>query len=96
VSIVGSHPESGVRIDVERAPGAAPPYRYAGEAVTPTERFGLEAEVDASGAVVVTLQAGAPASLAERARLLLRAAVKHAKDEDTDPPRRIVRWRPDG
>jgi hypothetical protein len=93
LGIVGDHPESGVRIDVQRPVGAGPPWSYAGEAVTPTERFRIEALVTADGAVTVQLADGAPAGLAEKARLLLRAAVKHAREEEADPPRRIVRWR---
>ncbi len=36
------------------------------------------------------------ARLAEKTRLLVRAAWKHAHDQGAPPPRRIVRWRPEG
>ncbi len=95
MGIVGDRPESGLRIDVARAPGGEAPWTYRGEAVTPSATFRLEATVSAAGAVVVEAP-DAPAKVADRARLLLRAAWKHAHDEDQPPPRRIVRWRPDG
>lgn len=96
MGIVGERPESGLRIDVERPLGGASPWRYAGEAVTATERFRIETCVDSAGAVTVEVEQGAPQGLTERVRLLVRAAVKHARDEGADPPRRIVRWRADG
>ena len=96
LGIVGDRPESGLRIEVERPSGGRAPWRYAGEAVTPGERFRIEACVEAGGTVTVRVLDGAPAGLTERVRLLLRAAVRHAHDEGTDPPRRIVRWRADG
>ncbi len=93
--IVGEHPETGVRIAVTRPPAGGPPWRYEGEAVTADARLRLEATVSADGHVVVTLPPGAPAAIAERTRLLLRAAWKHAEGEALPPPRHIVRWRPD-
>jgi hypothetical protein len=95
MGIVGHHPETGVRIEVERGLGDAPPWRYEGEAVTPSSRFRVAAVVAQDGGVSVELQDGAPAPLAEKARLLVRAAWKHARDDGAAPPRRIVRWRPD-
>jgi hypothetical protein len=35
------------------------------------------------------------ADLADRVRLILRAAWRHAKEDGVPPPRRIVRWRPE-
>jgi hypothetical protein len=96
LGIVGDRPESGLRIDVARPLGGPPPWRYAGEAVTPSERFRIETCVEAGGSVTVKVEDGAPHGLTERVRLLVRAAVKHARDEGADPPRRIVRWRADG
>ena len=95
MSIVGSHPESGVRIDVARDLSAQAPWRYEGEVVTPSERFRVAAVLEQDGMVSVELQTGAPASLAEKTRLLVRAAWKHASEEDSPPPRHIVRWRAD-
>ena len=43
--------------------------------------------------MVVELAAGAPEGIAERVRLLMRAAYKHAREDGQPPPRRIVRWR---
>jgi hypothetical protein len=95
MGIVGHHPETGVRIDVERDPAGGPPWRYEGEAVTPMARFRVAAAVAEDGRVSVELEIGAPPGLAEKARLLVRAAWKHAREEEAVPPRRIVRWRPD-
>jgi hypothetical protein len=97
MGIVGDRPETGVRIDVERARDGEPPWRYAGQAVTPESTFGLEATVGADGTVGVALAAGAPPGLADKVRLLLRAAWKHADELESgaSPPRHIVRWRPD-
>ena len=95
MTIVGTRPETGLRIDVERPRDGGPPWRYEGQAVTPTESFRLLATVQDDGAIEVELDAAVPAPLAEKARLLLRAAWKHAQDDDPPPPRRIVRWRAD-
>jgi hypothetical protein len=103
--IVGSSPESGVRIDVSRARDGGPPWRYEGQAVTPEATWPTIATVAEDGEVRVELgaPAGAEASandpaseaIAARVRLLLRAAYKHASDDGQPPPRRVVRWRPD-
>jgi hypothetical protein len=95
MGIVGDRPETGVRIDVVRDRTGGPPWRYEGEAVTPGERFRVTAVIAGDGTVSVELQGGAPAGLAEKARLLVRAAWKHAQDDEAAPPRRIVRWRAD-
>jgi hypothetical protein len=94
MGIVGQHPETGVRVDVERT-DAGPPWSYRGEAVTPDDRFALEARIEADGGVAIELDGRAPAGLGQRIRLLLRAAWKHAHEDGTPPPRRIVRWRAD-
>jgi hypothetical protein len=93
MSIIGSTPESGVRIDVTRPREGAPPWRYEGEAVTAAARFAVVSTVTAEGDVSVELAADAPPAIAERVRLLMRAAYKHAREDDQPPPRRIVRWR---
>lgn len=101
--ITGEFPEGGVRIEVERlrapqdraeSPEDAAPWTYEGHAVTPGARWALQAAISDDGAVTVTLGEGAPEGTAERVRLLLRAAWKHARAEGRPtPPRRIQRWR---
>lgn len=97
MGIVGERPESGFRVDVERPPGDAPPWRYAGWVVTPSARVGIEIEIEVDGSVKVHVQGAAPelkdTDLKEKVRLLVRSAVKHAEGEGAGPPRRIVRWR---
>jgi hypothetical protein len=93
--IVGDHPETGVRIEVTRALAGGPPWFYRGEAVTRDARFALDATVSAEGAVDVALPREAPDGVAERTRLLLRTAWKHAAEDALPPPRHIVRWRAD-
>jgi hypothetical protein len=95
MGIVGGRPETGVRIAVERGGPGGPPWRYEGEAVTADARFPLVAVVAADGDVSVELPREAPAPLAEKVRLLVRAAWKHAQEDGAPPPRRIVRWRAD-
>lgn len=95
MGIIGHHPESGFRIEVERAAEAGPPWRYEGEAVTPSSTFPCAATVEESGVVCVELEDGAPAGLAEKIRLLVKTAWKHALEDTLSPPRRIVRWRAD-
>lgn len=98
--ITGEFPEGGVRIEVERLRGPqgasddAAPWTYEGHAVTPGARWALRAVISEAGAVTVTLDEGAPEGTADRVRLLLRAAWKHAAAEGRPaPPRRIQRWR---
>jgi hypothetical protein len=94
VGIVGGRPEGGVRIDVERArEPAEAPWRYEGEAATPDTAHRVAVLVDAQGAVNVELPSDAPEGLAEKVRLIVRAAWKHANEDGAAPPRRIVRWR---
>jgi hypothetical protein len=95
MSIVGRHPETGVRIEVERESADCPPWYYTGEAVTPDASYPVKAEVDADGNVSVELGGDAPHGLADKVRFILRTAWKHASDEEpaAAPPRRIVRWR---
>jgi hypothetical protein len=97
VGIVGGLPESGVRVDLARPVEGGPPWRYEGEVTTDRERFGVSVEISADGAVSVDLPPDAPgdlAELAEKVRLLARAAWKHAREEHSPPPRHIARWRP--
>jgi hypothetical protein len=95
MGIVGHYPETGLRIDVERERAAEPPWRYEGEVVTPSARYRVAAMLAEDGAVSVELESDAPTALAEKTRLLVRAAWKHARDDEAAPPRRIVRWRAD-
>jgi hypothetical protein len=93
--VVGHHPESGVRVVVERPRAGGPPWRYEGEAVTENARFRVAATADAAGVVTIELQGEAPAGLADKVRLMVRTAWKHARENDSPPPRRLVRWRPE-
>jgi hypothetical protein len=95
MAIVGQHPETGVRLVVERPHAQGPPWRYAGEAATQNASFRLTARLDADGAVTIELQPGAPAGLADKVRLIVRAAWRHAGEDGAAPPRRLVRWRAD-
>lgn len=95
MAIVGGHPESGVRVVVERPHAEGPPWQYTGEAATRDARFVVSARLDADGVVTVDLQPGAPAGLADKVRLIVRAGWKHAGDQGAAPPRRLVRWRAD-
>jgi hypothetical protein len=92
MGIVSPYPESGVRVEATRA-AEGPPWEYAGEAVVPDARFPLKVVVSEDGGVAVELPTGAPGGLAERVRLIVRAAFRHARDEGAPPPRRLLRWR---
>jgi hypothetical protein len=95
MGIVGDRPESGVRIALERPRAGGPPWRYAGTATTPAEEFELTGTIDGAGQVTVEVAAGAPPDLAERVRLMLRAALRQAKADGAGAPaRKVVRWRP--
>jgi hypothetical protein len=95
MGIVGSRPDSGVRIDLERPIDGGPPWPYRGEAATPGERFSIAATVSADGEVEVDVPPGAPADLGERVRRVVRSAWKHAQEDGLPPPRRLQRWRAD-
>jgi hypothetical protein len=94
MGIIGEHPESGVRIDVERPLLGGPPWRYEGEAVTPTGRHRIVVDVESDGTVHVRTGQADPPLPPEPVRLLMRAVWKHADAEGAAPPRRVVRWRP--
>lgn len=94
MSIVGERPETGMRLRIERPVTGGPPYRYAGELATAEGARPLAALVDAEGEVTVELE-GADAPLLEKLRLVIRAAFRHAREDDRPPPRRIQRWRKD-
>ena len=91
MGIVGGLPESGVRIDVERPAEGGPPWRYRGRVDTPEGSTPIEAQVAGDGQVTID----APSDLADKVRLVLRAAWKHGVEDACPPARRIVRWRGD-
>jgi len=95
VAIVGHHLESGVRFVAERSVAEGPPWRYEGQAATHEACFHLVARLDGDGAVAVTLTPEPPEGLADKVRLIVRSAWKHAAEEGVAPPRRIARWRAD-
>jgi hypothetical protein len=95
MAIVGDHPQKGIRFILERAEepsAAAPPCVYEGAAFTPEMRYALRIVVDADGGATCD-DGSVPDDLAEKARLLVRTMVRHARTEGTPPPRRIMRWR---
>lgn len=91
MAVIGARPLSGIRLDVERPHGEGPPWRYRGKLETPEADRAIEATIAENGEV--TVETAAPEEAAEKARLILRTAWKHA-DGDA-PPRRIQRWRGD-
>jgi hypothetical protein len=94
MAIAGERPETGVRIIVERDKTREdPPWTYAGAAHLPEASFPMSAIVDAEGNVTVSLAPDAPADLAERVRLIVRAVYRQAKADDEAPAWRIQRWR---
>jgi hypothetical protein len=93
MAIVGHYPESGVRVTVERPRDGGPPWRYVGEVATESARFDLSVTLAADGAVAVDLRPEAPSGLAEKVRRIVRAAWRHAHDDDAPPPLRLARWR---
>ena len=98
--IVGDHPETGVRIHVERDRSREePPFEYAGAAHVPERSFPVAATVDASGNVAVTVSPSPadgtppPSELAEKVRLIVRTVYRQAVADGEAPAWRIVRWR---
>lgn len=96
MAILGERPETGVRIAIERARDGEAPWRYTGAAVLPDTSYPLTVTVTNEGDVTVALDGTPPADLAERVRLIVRAAYRQAKSDDEPPPWRIVRWRARG
>ncbi len=84
MAIVGDRPESGMRIVLDRV--REEPLEYAGRVQTP--------ESDVEIVVVGDDVRGAPPELAEKVRLLVRSALRHAEADGRPPPARIARWRP--
>lgn len=98
MAIIGERPETGVRIAIERAREGGPPWSYEGTAALPDAIFPVTVVVSDGGEVDVTLDGNdgsPPADLAEKIRLIVRAAYRQAKSDDESPAFRIVRWRAD-
>lgn len=93
--IIGDRPESGVRIAIERPRDGGPPWTYEGAAFLPDATFALRVVVSEDGSVKVDAPPDAPRDLAERTRLIVRAAFKQARTDGEPPAFRIVRWRAD-
>ena len=97
--IAGDHPETGVRILIERDKMREdPPFHYKGSAFLPDAAFPLEVTVDHEGTAVVTLSANdagqpPPNDLAEKVRLIVRTVYRQAKADNEPPAWRILRWR---
>jgi len=70
-----------------------PPWLYAGTVATPEAEFRLQAHLTEAGVVTIETADPLPDGVAQKARLLLRSAWKHASADTAPPPRRIVRWR---
>jgi hypothetical protein len=94
MSIVGDHPEAGIRFDLERMTTSAP-WVYAGSAFTNEVEHRVEASIDAAGVVTMVDEATLPKEVVQRVTLLLRTTWKHATRERPDGilPRRLHRWR---
>ncbi|MBK6691159.1 MAG: hypothetical protein IPG50_02975 [Myxococcales bacterium] len=86
--ITGDNPEHGTRVDLTRTDDAE--LTYTGRIATNDRSFSLRVTV--AGDTVVAETDGGP-DLAERARLIVRTALKHAAADGLPPPRRIQRWR---
>jgi hypothetical protein len=84
-------PESGFRIEVQRAQDGGPPWTYDGHAISPTAAYGVSAVVERDGSVRVQLADGAPSRLVTKVAAVVRAACGAS-----EPPARIVAWRSDG
>jgi hypothetical protein len=87
-------PKTGLRFVLERT-ASGPPWEYRGAVLSTAEEQSVTAVVRAEGEVDVSMS---DPDLAEKVRLLLRAAYKHAKKDSPAgaPPRKIVRWRAGG
>jgi len=84
VPIAKGPPETGLRVTLDRTSTA--PLVYEGTLETPTRAFAIRVEGDA----VV----GCEPDLAEKVRLIVRAALRHADADGRPAPPRITRWRP--
>jgi hypothetical protein len=83
---IAHHPESGLRIEVERQYDEGPPWCYQGKAVTPSSAYGVSAIVKGDGSVSVEVASEAPRRVADRVVRVMKAAC-------VGLPHRIVQWR---
>jgi len=92
--IVGDHPEGGIRFDLERTTTEAP-WVYVGSAFTRDKDHRVRASVDGAGVVTVDDEESLPKEVVQRAKMLIRTAYKHAREDGGEglPPRRLHRWR---
>lgn len=94
MAIVSDHPDHGLRIAIERPAVGGPPWHYKGAAFTKETSYQLKVTVLDAEEVRVEAEDRAPDDLAEKVRLIVRAALKQAKSEGISAPaRKIVRWR---
>ncbi len=98
MSIVGDRPEGGLRIALERPRDGGPPWRYSGEVRTNADRFTVRVTVEEGGEVAVEIASGEggaapPSDFADKVKLVVRSAYRHAGGGSAPPPRRIARWR---
>ncbi|MFO0679390.1 MAG: hypothetical protein U0169_22885 [Polyangiaceae bacterium] len=99
--IVGERPSHGLRVHLERVEAVSDSaWTYVGFLATPDSRYDLEVSVAATGAVTVAGRDPGtglplPDDLADKTKLIVRAAHKHAREgaPESPPPRRIQRWR---
>jgi hypothetical protein len=80
------HPETGLRIEVERQCEDGPPWCYHGRAVTRDGAYGLSAVVSEDGRVSVEVSSDTPTQLALR-------VIRVVKTACAGLPERIVQWR---
>ncbi len=93
MSIVGRNPESGMRLMLERPREGGPPWKYEGAVYTPTSSHPMRVEVSSDGTVEIEVEDLTSRGLIQRAKQMVRAAYKHAADQNQAPPREIQRWR---
>jgi hypothetical protein len=87
MGIIGEHPEGGVRIDVERPVLGGPPWRYEGDAVTPTGRHRVVIDVESDGTVQVRTSEAAPPPPPEPVRT---PEAPSAEGADLSTPVRLI------
>ena len=85
--------KSGFLLTLERS-GDGAAFRYVGTVADDGHEVGVAFAVDAEGGVALSDSPECPAALADRARLVVRAALKQNAALELPPPRRITRWRP--
>jgi hypothetical protein len=93
MGIVGRNPESGMRLMLERPREGGPPWIYEGAVFTPSSNHPLRVVVSSDGTVEIEVEDVTSRGLIQRAKQMVRAAYKHAADQQQAPPRQIQRWR---